>query len=173
MDGRPEKTGLFPALQYITRWNTPLFFAAYSGKMTWSFWLFGWIQEFFQKTYNKLEYGRKVEKVDKSVKSAIVKESSSYFGCFCRGNKFHYGLKGNPVQVRDDPVTVIASKPHKATGVQRPREGAAGVEHKSGDLLIPCILRFLRKIGKLMGLLCLYFDTGPVPGILPQPFYRP
>lgn len=47
--------------------------------------------------YNELEYGIRAEKVDKSAKSAIVKESSSYFGCFCRGNKFRYGLKGNPV----------------------------------------------------------------------------
>lgn len=49
------------------------------------------------KMYNELEYGIRAEKVDKSAKSAIVKESSSYFGCFCRGNKFRYGLKGNPV----------------------------------------------------------------------------
>lgn len=33
------------------------------------------------------------------------------------------------------------------------REGAVSVEHKSGDLLVPCILRFLRTIGRLIGLL--------------------
>ena len=33
-----------------------------------------------------------------------------------------------------------------------PWEGAASVEHKSGDLLILCILGFLRTMGKLKGL---------------------
>ncbi len=38
------------------------------------------------------------------------------------------------------------------------REGAVSVEHKSGDLLVPCILRFLRTIGRLIGLLHPYAD---------------
>ncbi len=53
------------------------------------------------------------------------------------------------MQVRDDPVTVIASEPHNVTEAQ-PWEGAVSVEHKSGDLLILFALRFLRTIGKLI-----------------------
>ena len=81
-----------------------------------TFWGFFGGSVIFLKTYNELEYGVGAENMDKLSKRAIVKGSSSYFGCFCRGNKFRYGLKGNPVQVRDDPVTVIVSEPHKTTG---------------------------------------------------------
>ena len=121
-----------------------------------TFWGFFGGSVIFLKTYNELEYGVGAENMDKLSKRAIVKGSSSYFGCFCRRNKFCYGLKGNPVQVRGDPVTVIVSEPHNVTGARKLREGAASVEHKSGDLLIPCILRFLREIGKLIHLLYQY-----------------
>lgn len=34
------------------------------------------------------------------------------------GNKFRRGLiKGNPVRIRSDPVTVLAGSKHDATGV--------------------------------------------------------
>lgn len=49
------------------------------------------------------------------------------------------GPTGKPVRVRDDPVTVIASKLHDATEGASSWEGAVSVEHKSGDLLILCI----------------------------------
>ena len=101
-----------------------------------TFWGFFGGSVIFLKTYNELEYGVGAENMDKLSKRAIVKGSSSYFGCFCRRNKFCYGLKGNPVQVRDDPVTVIVSEPHNVTGARKLREGAASVEHKSGDLLV-------------------------------------
>lgn len=58
------------------------------------------------------------------------------------------GLNGNSVRIRNDPVTVIVSGPHDVTEVL-PWEGAASIEHKSGDLLIPFTLSFLRTMGVL------------------------
>ena len=51
------------------------------------------------------------------------------------------------MRIRNDPVTVIASKLHNVTEVY-PWEDAASVEHKSGDLLILCVMRFLRVLKK-------------------------
>lgn len=65
----------------------------------------------------------------------ILCSTSSYFGYNAARISSSDGLIGNSVQVRSDPVTVIASEPHDVTEAS-PWEGAVSDEHKSGDLLI-------------------------------------
>ena len=54
------------------------------------------------------------------------------------------GLTGKPVQDQHDPVTVMLSKLHKATGNW---EGGASVEAKSETCLLQVLGSFLRVTG--------------------------